>query len=308
MILGEIVSHVCGKIGRSDASFQALVRGWAEQRRNLIWQQALFLETLAIYTKAVAAGQHTVFLPSQIERIVAVRTGTRALLAVDQVFLFNANPELWDQTGTPMEFSRPSPSGVSAALANGGERLSFVSGNAADVGKNVSLYGELNGEEVQELLTLNGTAAVQTAEVFSEIFNLSKEATAGQITATGVTSLATLVRLSATQTEKRHPRIRLHETPAAALTLAVLAKRQPPPLKNDADSTGLDKLDAAVLAFTMGDALEKIRQYGKAATKVSEANAVLTAAKENAIYQEARSVRAHPEDSLGDTGFDADTY
>jgi hypothetical protein len=300
MILGEIVSYACGKAGRSDDGFKAKVRTWAQLRRDMLWQQQLWKDSLAIYTKAVTAGQATVYLPAHIEKLVAARHDDTALLPVDQVFLFNDDPGMWERTGTPMEFSRPAASGVAVALPANGEKVNLVSGNAADVGKKVSIYGELNGEEVTELVLLNGTSAVQSVNTFTEIWQLSKEATAGQVTATGATSAATLVRLAAEQTEKRHPRLRFHETPVAAITLAVLAKRLPPPLRNDSDATGLPSLDNALLAFVSADALEHMRQYNKAAAKTKEGNAILERAMSTEIFHEAKGGRITPNDSVGD--------
>jgi hypothetical protein len=300
MILGEIVSYACGKAGRSDDSFKAKVRTWAKMRRDMVWQQQLWKDSLGIYTKAVAAAQSTIYLPAHLEKIVAAKHGTTTLLPVDQVFLFNDDPGIWDRAGTPMEFSRPAASGIAVALPANGEKVNLVSTNAADVGKKVSIYGELNGEEVTELVLLNGTSQVQSVNTFTEIWQLSKEATAGQVTATGATSAATLVRLDTEQTEKRHPRLRLHETAAAALTLAVLAKRLPPPLKNDSDATGLPSLDNALLAFVAADALEGMRQYAKAAEKNKEGTALLERALVTEVYHENKGGRLTPTDSVGD--------
>lgn len=299
MILGEIVSYACGKAGRSDDGFKAKVRTWAKLRRDMLWQQQLWKDSLSIYTKAVSASQSTVFLPAHLEKIVAAKHGTTALLPVDQSFLFNDNPGIWDRAGIAMEFTRPASSGVAVALASAGEKINFVSNNAADVGKKVSVYGELNGEEVTELVLLNGTSQVQTVNAFTEVLQLSKEATAGRVSATGATSAAALVSLADAQTEKRHPRLRLHETPGVGITLAVLAKRLAPPLVNDSDATGLPSLDNALLAYVSADALEGMRQYAKAAEKNKEGTALLERALATEVYHEPKGGRIAPADSMG---------
>lgn len=300
MILGEIVSYVSGKIGRSDEAFQARVRAWAALRRDMLWQQQLWKDSLSLYTRAVAAGQATVYLPAHLEKIVAAKHGSTALLPVDQVFLFNDDPGIWERAGTPLEFSRPAASGIAAALATAGERINLVSASEADVGKTISIYGERAGEEVTETVFLNGTAQVQSAAAFTEVFQLSKQSTAGTVTATGATGGATLVTLAAEQTEKRHPRLLFHETPGAALTLCVLAKRRPPALRLDGDATALPALDNALLAFVTADALEGMRQYAKASQKIAEGNALLMSLQKTEIYEERKGARLTPTQSVGE--------
>lgn len=300
MILGDIVTEVCGKIGQTDESFKTKIRRAAKLRRDMLWGMVLWKDTLSIYTKAGAAAQHTLFMPSQVELIVAVKNGDQSVFPVDQVYLFNNDPQIWERSGNPLLFSQPPASGVGLAPLPAGERFSLKSNNAGDVGKKVSIYGELNGEEMSEVLTLNGTAAVQTVNLYNEVLNLSKEATAGAVAVSGVTSLASLVSLSPAQREKRHCRLRLHEIPGAAVTLLILAKRNAPPLVNDTDTTGLPSLDNAILAFVMGDGLQHIRQYAKASTMQSEGTALVTEAKKTNVYQEARRTTITPGDSLGD--------
>lgn len=316
MILAELVRSVCDKLGRSDAAFAAKVIASAKLRRDMVWQQALWRDTLAVYTRNVSAyvspapggfgfvlpaSPTLVYLPAHIERIIAAKADARALLPVDQVYLFNANPEAWDRAGTPTEFSRPAPSGVSRKIS--GLAPLLVSSNAADVGVPVSIHGESNGEEINEVVHLNGTTAVVAANTYTEIWQLSKKETAGTMTAyTGLFEI--LVKLGPQDTAKRYPRIQLHVQPAQAFTLAVLAKRHPTPLLNESDAIGLPALENAILAFAMADGLELLRQYAKAQEKIREGTALLESAKRNEIYQEARCVRIAPDDGVGDLGCD----
>jgi len=301
MILGDILSYVCGKVGQTDDTFKAKIRTYAKLRRDMLWQLVLWKDTLSIYTKSVTADTHTLVMGAQVDRIVAAKTASQGLLPVDQTYLFNNDPQIWERSGDPLFFSQPPASALAVAPASAGEKLNLVSNNAADTG-NVSIYGENAGEEVSETVTLNGTSSVQTVNTYTEVLNLSKEATAGTITVTGATSAATLLTLLAAQREKRHARLRLHETPGAADTLLVLAKRHAPPMATDTDTTGMPSLDNAILAYTMADALESMRQYGKAKEKNSEGNALLAEAKKSEIYQDARRVTMTPADPLGEDG------
>lgn len=294
MILGEIINYVAGKAGRSDDAFKAKLRTWAALRRDMLWQQQLWKDCLAIYPLTVTAGQNTVILPSQIERVLAAKTDSQSLVPVDQVVLFREDPAAWERAGAAVQFTRPAPIGVTTPPLSAGERISLVSSNNADAGKKVSIYGELAGEQVTETLALNGLTPVTTAASFSTVWQLSKEGTTGQVTATGATSTAQLVSLAPEQTEKRHHRIRLHDTPTGPVTLHVLAKRLPPPLRQDSDATGLPSLDNALLAFVTADALEGMRQYAKAASKNSEGTTLLTRAQMTEVYHDATTMQMVP--------------
>ena len=299
MIRADLIDYVCGKIGQTDNAFKAKIGTYGKLRRDMLWQMVLWLDTLSIYTKAVTADAHTLIMGSQVHRIIAAKTTRQGLLPVDQAFLFTNDPQIWERNGDPIFFSQPAASGLAVAPATAGEKLALVSSNAADTGS-VSIYGEANGVEYGEVVALNGTSTVQTVYDYTDVLNLSKDATAGTITVTGMTSAATLLTLLAAQREKRHARLRLHETPSATDTLLVLAKRHPPPFDNDSDTTGLPSLDNALLAFVMADALELLRQYAKAKEKNSEGSALLAEAKKNAIYQEARRVTMTPAAPLGE--------
>ncbi|HWA07919.1 MAG TPA: hypothetical protein VG838_00480 [Opitutaceae bacterium] len=301
MTLGEIVSYACGKVGLTDDTAKARARSYAAMRYQLIFRSALWKDALSIYTKALAANANTVILPSQVEKVLGVRSGSRALMPADQVFLFNDDPLAWERSGGEVQFTLPAVTALSGAPQTGGEKLRFVSSNNSDTTKKVTIYGrDANQEEATEVLTLNGTSNVDSVNSYEEVYLLSKDVTAGAVTVTGVSSTAALQSLRPTETLRRHTRVRIHDTPVEAVTLSVLAKRRPNPLENDTDSTLLPALDNALLALVLGDMLQWQDAYAKGNTCFDEGNALLESLKKTEVWQEARRIVMSPSDGCGD--------
>jgi hypothetical protein len=298
MILGDLAQTVGEKIGMTDAATLALIKKWAGRRHDMICRHALWRDLLNLYTFSVTAAQEEVILPPQIANVVGAKYDQTNLLPADQVFLFIADPGIWERTGRAFRFTQP-PS-IATRVHPSSEKVALVSASAADTAIEVSLVGELDGEEMRETLTLNGTSAVQSANSYDVLYSAAKEETAGLVTISGVTSLATLGRIAADETARRYARLRLLETPRDALTLVVLGKRKVPILTNDSDETAFDGMNDALEAFTLGDAYEWQRQTEDAADKRAEAMAMLAEMKAALIYQDASLPQIIPWDGPGE--------
>ena len=73
--------------------------------------------------------------------------------------------------------------------------------------------------------------------------------------------------------------ISIYPKPLTGKTLRIFGKRTVPQLANDSDIQRLRNCDNAIIAYAMGDMLERARQYGKAQAKFQEAAALLELAK-----------------------------
>jgi hypothetical protein len=75
--------------------------------------------------------------------------------------------------------------------------------------------------------------------------------------------------------------VRLYPAPerGSAPTIYIFGKRTIPPLSDDDDVSILRNCDNAIIAFAMGDMLERARQYAKAQAKFQEAASLLEEAK-----------------------------
>jgi hypothetical protein len=83
-----------------------------------------------------------------------------------------------------------------------------------------------------------------------------------------------------TEVSDNSKRIRLFPIPNAVFALKIIAKRTPNTLSISTDTPILRNIDNVLIAYAMGDMLERQRQYGKAAEKFKEAGALLEAAKQ----------------------------
>ncbi len=73
--------------------------------------------------------------------------------------------------------------------------------------------------------------------------------------------------------------ITFYPTPGAGASLMIVGKRTLPDLSSGADFPIIRNIDNVLIAYAMGDMLERQRQYGKAKLKFDEAGALLQAAQ-----------------------------
>lgn len=97
-------------------------------------------------------------------------------------------------------------------------------------------------------------------------------------------------------------RVALYPPPIQAqITLQVVGKRTLILLNGDTEVPVLRNIDNALIAFAMGDLLERQRQYAKAQAKFQEAGAHLEMMKTLEAQQTAAPRRARPVSAAGDT-------
>lgn len=74
-------------------------------------------------------------------------------------------------------------------------------------------------------------------------------------------------------------KVKVYPTPNTTVALFIVGKRTMPDLTADGDTSILRNIDNVLITYTMGDMLERQRQYEKAKSKFEEAGAMLEAAK-----------------------------
>lgn len=105
MTLQDMSSFVTGKIGRTDSDSITKCREFLARRYELIWNSQLWRETLATASQSVAADTQDVTLSdSSIDQIVAVRWADTTLGPVAHEAVYNIDPTLFDDKGTPLAF------------------------------------------------------------------------------------------------------------------------------------------------------------------------------------------------------------
>lgn len=294
MTLSEMSDFVCSKVNKTDAASISLCKGYLRSRYEVIYDSALWKDTLMMIN--IAATSHQITIPFAIEHVVALRWNKTEILPVDASMLFRIDPEIFERSGTPTRFSSLIPVGVNILPVS--ETIRLVSSSSSDTAVNVLIRGELAGVEQIEILTLNGITPVTSARSWDLIYTLSKGATLGTITVTGVTSGNTLVTLWDVERERKHARIRLHEKPQdISQNLLILGKRRIRKLTHDLDTPLIRNIDNALIAFATSDMLERERQYGKAQLKIQEGAALLDQAKALHTMQAASGGQLIPDSS-----------
>jgi hypothetical protein len=284
LTLLQYAENICSKLGKTDANSMSLCKGFVRNRYQMIYDSALWKESLMIINMQVAEAD--VVLPHYLERPVSVRIGNDNALPVELQALFDVDPAIFDKTGTPTRWSETNVSALHTDPQ--GTALVLSSSSAADVGLEVMIRGESAGFEQFETIMLNGTTPVTTSQIWDEVLVLSKPLTAGNVKVTDTTAAPNTIELQTLwpkERERKHTKIWLHVAPEAETNLLILGKRRIRELEHDQDTPILRNIDNALLAFGAADMLERERQYSKAQLKIAEGVVHLKSMNDIGVHQ-----------------------
>ena len=115
MTLSELAAFVCAKVNQTEADDITAAKGFIRQRRDLIWNDQLWKDSLLEYRQTVAPTGYTtastwlpakgvLLLPSIIDRVLAARTDTSTLSVQRPEFYYRVNPDALSDTGAPTDF------------------------------------------------------------------------------------------------------------------------------------------------------------------------------------------------------------
>lgn len=105
-----------------------------------------------------------------------------------------------------------------------------------------------------------------------------------------------------------YQRVRIFPIPTAPTTLNVLGKKPFIPLTFPTEVPAIRNLDNCLIAFAMGDMLERARQFGKAQAQYQEAAALLSELAKIETIQAANNTQFVPEGGYGDCFFAPGRY
>lgn len=201
MTLAQMSNFICSKVGQFDSVAIALCKDYLAARYRMVWDDYFWKDSQAVVSVSVAIDEDSFPYPIELERIVSIGiSGSGELLdPVDDSFLLEAAPEVFQGTGVPQYYQEYVPTGIPGGVAEEDD----------------------------------------------------------------------LVKSS------------VHIFPAASKSLLfhVFGKRKCPALCNDDGVSILRNCDNAIIAFAMGDMLERLRQFAKAQAKFAEAKELLEQAK-----------------------------
>ena len=99
-----IAQFVADKVQKSDAGSLTLLKSFIDRRYEMIWNSGLWRESLGTTSYAVAKDTTDVTLNSAVQFPVAVSWNDSQIAPMDYETVFQINPELFDEAGTPTNF------------------------------------------------------------------------------------------------------------------------------------------------------------------------------------------------------------
>ena len=231
MTLSEIANSICGKLHDTETASVTACKDYIKERYQMVWDLALWTESLGIVSQDVKASTPEVTISSD-----------------------------------PSIFYYP----TSSTVASTAPRMDFV------VAVKFTKTGDTDGNE------LVGSEWVRFFALDANVWNNVETRRSSP------TNFIPLPKDSSGNT-----RIKLVPAPKDAGTLYALGKMKLPDL-GDSDSPVLPGIDQVLLAFGMGDMLERSMQFGKAQAKYTEANALMQGMRDLQKNQQQQSAAVVP--------------
>ena len=207
------------------------------------------------------------------------------------------NPDSFKSDANSAQFSVIDSSGINFDPTYGA--IEFLSSDSADNGKQITLVGEISGQELtmqKETVTL--ASSVATTESWSAVHSLSKETTTGYVR---VRNQSTMVYFDWPEWENvsKFQRVKFFERPrydaASPVNLYIVGKKKIQPMVSDYDTPMVAGIDNVLIHFATGDMLKRSRQFGKAQLEIQQANALMQVARDQENNQSAKEVRLIPD-------------
>lgn len=206
---------------------------YQEWANNYPWTELLDDDTAT-----TVSGQEVLILPKKFDEIMVLsqRTSNHVLVSMSESERQRRYLNTITTPGLEFGFSPVGESGV-AIQPTVATVLKVSSSSASDGAANtVRVWGTVNGEDDNELFTLNGTTTVTGTKSFTSIQRVSKSAnTVGVITITDTTGLITIATIGRFEDTPRYKRIKLVRVPQAADTIYITGFRRIRDLINDED-------------------------------------------------------------------------
>lgn len=189
MTLLELATYVCRKVNQTEADDLVACKSFLLQRRNLIWADGLFKDSLFEYTQTLSSTGYaitstwlptkkTLLLPTQISHVLAVRSDSRKFNVQASERFYRMDFDAFASTGTAADF-RLLPAAVWEF--DTAQATYLYRANAGDVGATVTT-DSLDSDGV----TMNRGASVladqgMALDTILRLDKMSKAAGAGEI-------------------------------------------------------------------------------------------------------------------------------
>ena len=104
MTNSDIATYVGEKVHSTDDDSIAVFKTFVDRRYDMIWNAELWRESLGTYSTTVSSGTEIVDLTVDMDFPVAAYWDEKEITPVDYQRVFQINPALLDENGTPTDF------------------------------------------------------------------------------------------------------------------------------------------------------------------------------------------------------------
>ncbi len=320
MNLLQLANFVCAKVRHTDALSVAACKTFLNRRYQMIydsevWRDSLFLSTpILVPATSPQDAMGIYILPLMVDRVVAVRTTSGQLQPANLEEYFRIDTDIYEQTGTPAQFSILSPmawdlGSISATfydLAYVGAPGAQIAGgyqNAADLNKIITIvYQDTEGAigtleiPITADYLVTGVLSWYTISV-AKIISAKKDVTIGAVALltkqAGGGTLGFAMGINDTEMPQ-YSRLKLTYAPTVSTQLRILFKMKWAEMA-DTDSPTLRGIENTLIAFAQSDMLQRERQYAKANLLAAEGINLLAKYTEKEVYQQAFDQRFTPD-------------
>jgi hypothetical protein len=257
--LCELSDAVCDIVGDFTPATRDSAKDRIRRNYQLAWNMAAWPETIVMATTAAVNG--VVVLPHLMDKVIGVRINLdvnnlifQTLRYEDSSVFLGIQPDVFDQTGTPVSYNIMLPSALPNAISAGSKLKLVMQGSES---ANVFIRGELSGVEVFE--TIKATqAGVTTGYSYDDIHSLTKGVTKYSLQVQDVSSNV-LMELRSTEQDRKYSRIRLYPVfdDTADQSVFILAKRKLPQLMSDGDTCLLTGIENFLINASAADLMLK---------------------------------------------------
>ena len=272
LIWSQIKNQAGTQVDRVDSAYITKIDAWGNQIYNNIYDRRPWMAALRPFQVSCVAGQGYVILPQEIAQVIDVsQTETPIILALRRYYnRLRRSISTTPNQGSPIELNPMGTIGIKAALPSGGT-ITVESDESTDTTQKIRVRGfdSTTKLPITELITLNGTSAVTSAESYSASEgyepSFSKDSTTSG-TITIKRSSTTIAEISPRDMTVRYMKWLAYPTPTQNTTLYITGKVRQFKLEYDEDVPVLD-CENAIIAGIVMMALQKKRMYAKASEK-----------------------------------------
>jgi hypothetical protein len=236
--------------------------------------------------------------PQKFETILGVSYNEANLLPTQLITQFMTNPDSFKSDANSAQFSVIDSSGINFNPNYGA--IEFMSSDSADNGKQITIVGELAGQELtmlKETVTLSSSAI--TTESWSAVHSLSKETTTGHVQVRNPLKTSDYFFWPEWENVSKFQRVKFFDRPkydaSSPVNLYIVGKKKIQPMVSDYDTPMVAGIDNVLIHFATGDMLKRSRQFGKAQLEIQQANGLMQVARDQENNQSAKEVRLIPD-------------